>query len=162
MLASTIALGLIAGLIAGGQWDRLARLRIAWWPVLAIALGIRLAALFLGEVGLAVYLVSFGTIITGAYANRRLPGVPLFLVGASLNFLVVLLNGGMPIDPATAAYAGTYIPQDGLHITLSESTRLAAIADVVPVQWLQRVYSPGDVLLALGGFWLPFAALRTN
>lgn len=160
MLASTIALGLAAGLAAGGRWERLARLRIVWWPVLVLALGIRLAALFLGEVGLLAYLISFAAIVAGSFANRRLPGVPFFLVGASMNFLVVLLNSGMPIDPATAAFAGTYIPHDGLHITLTGDTRLPMLADVVPVPWIQRVYSPGDVLLAAGGFWMPFAVLR--
>ena len=160
MLASTIVLGIAAGLVSGGRWERLAELRFKWWPVLAIALGIRLAALFLGEVGLVPYLLAFAALIAAALADRGLPGMAFVIAGASLNFAVVLANGGMPIDPATAAGAGTYIPQDGLHIPLGGGTRLPFLADVIPVPWIQRVYSPGDLLIATGGFVLPFAASR--
>jgi hypothetical protein len=66
----------------------------------------------------------------------------------------------MPVDPAALASAGGSITQDGLHIQLDQGTRLAFFADVIPLPWIGRVYSPGDLLLAAGGFVLPFAASR--
>ena len=45
-------------------------------------------------------------------------------------------------------------------IELDGATRLPFFSDVIPVPPIGRVYSPGDLLLATGGFVLPFAASR--
>jgi hypothetical protein len=84
----------------------------------------------------------------------------LIATGAALNASVTLLNGGMPIDPTAASIAGVAARSDGLHVVADGSTRLSVLADVIPVSWLGHVYSVGDVLLALGGFWLPFRWIR--
>ncbi|MEK7860856.1 MAG: DUF5317 family protein, partial [Chloroflexota bacterium] len=76
------------------------------------------------------------------------------------NLVGVAANGGMPVDAAAMAAVGVSMPSDRLHIPLDASTRLAALADFIPVPVVRGVYSPGDVLLAVGGFWLPFTWLR--
>jgi hypothetical protein len=84
----------------------------------------------------------------------------LIAAGALLNLVVVLVNGGMPVDPAAAALAGTALRgDDPLHHALDAATRLPFLADVIPLPPLRNVYSAGDVAIAAGGFWLPFRSL---
>lgn len=160
MLASGIGLGIAAGLALGGRFARITSLQIRWLPALVIAVVTRLLAPSLGDLAAAAYVVAFAGIVAVAIANRRLPGMGYVAAGSALNLLVVAANGGMPVDPEAAAFANVGVPEDGLHRTLDQETRLPLLADVIPVGLFRSVYSVGDVLLAFGGFWLPFIWLR--
>lgn len=161
MLASGVALGVAAGWIAGGrQLARLGDLRIRWWPLLAAAVALRLAAPLAGDLAAVAYVVGFAGVVAVAVADRRLPGMTLIAAGAALNCIVVAANGGMPVDQAAMAAAGTMMPADRLHLQMTDASRLAVLADRIPLAPFRNVYSIGDVLLALGGFWLPFAWMR--
>lgn len=160
MLISSLALGVAAGVAFGGRFSRLAQLEIAWWPVLVASVGVRMVAPAVGTFAAAFYLVAFAGVAAVAIANRSLPGMTLIAAGSALNLIVVAANGGMPVDPVAVAAAGATMPADRLHIALDLSTRIAVLADVIPVPIIRGVYSAGDLLLALGGFWLPFAWLR--
>lgn len=161
MLASAIALGVIVGWLGGGRrFDRLAELRISWWPLLALAAALRAVAPLLGDLSVAAYVVAFGGIAAVALADRRIPGMSLIAAGATLNAIVVAANLGMPVDPAALTAAGTTMPGDRLHIELGPGTVLPQLADVIPVAPFRGVYSVGDVLLAFGGFWVPVAWMR--
>lgn len=160
MLASAIVAGVLAGLAFGGRASRLGELHVIWWPLLVAAIAARLGAPLLGDLGLAVYLGAFAGIVAVASRNARLPGMPLIATGAGLNLLVIALNGAMPVDPAAVSAAGTVMPTDVLHEPLDEDTILVPLSDVIPAPMVRNVYSVGDVLLAAGGFWLPFAWLR--
>lgn len=160
MLASGIALGVLAGLALGGRLGHLAELRIAWWPLLAVAVALRLAAPALGDLAAVGYVLAFTAIVAVAVVDRTLPGMTAIALGATANLVVVAANGGMPVDASALVAAGASMPSDRLHVPLDASTRLAALADFIPVPVVRGVYSPGDVLLAVGGFWLPFTWLR--
>lgn len=160
MLASGVALGVAAGWLSGGRIARLGVLRLAWWPLLALAIALRLTAPLTGDLAATAYIVAFGAIVVVALANRPLPGIPAIAAGAAVNLVVVAANGGMPVDAAALTAAGASMPSDRLHVELSTSTRLSFLADVVPLALFRSVYSVGDVLLAAGGFWLPFAWMR--
>jgi len=161
MLASAIALGVAAGWLAGGQdLRRLGDLRIRFWPLLAFAVVLRALAPLFGDLSAVAYVAAFGSIAVAAFADRALPGMTAIVAGATLNWLVVAANGGMPVDPVALAAAGVTMPNDRLHIELGPATRLPQLADVIPLGLFRSVYSVGDVLLAIGGFWLPFAWLR--
>ena len=99
-----------------------------------------------------------GTAVAAA-ANYKLIGALFVAFGGSLNLAVVLLNRGMPVDVAALAVAGVQMPRDALHVVLDASMRLAPLADVIPVPLVRSVYSVGDVLIAVGGFLVPFAIL---
>ncbi|MGH2498600.1 MAG: DUF5317 family protein [Candidatus Limnocylindria bacterium] len=160
MLASAVALGVAAGLAFGGDWRRLARVRIRAWPLLAAAFAIR-AVGFAVPLPPALYLAALAAIVAVALLNARLPGALLVAFGTALNVAVIALNGGMPVDAAAALAAGAeQRVGDGLHVPLTDTTLLPFLADVIPVPLVRGVYSAGDVVIALGGFWLPFAALR--
>lgn len=160
MLISSVVLGIAAGLALGGRFSRLGQLQIAWWPILIVAVALRLIAPALDPISVALYLIAFAGIGAVAIANRAVPGMLLIGGGSALNLVVVAANGGMPVDPAAAAAAGAVMPGDRLHLALDSSSRLPLLADVIPVPIVRGVYSAGDVLLAFGGFWVPFAWLR--
>lgn len=160
MLVSSVALGTVAGLVFRGDWRNLRELRIAWWPVAVLALGVRLVGLL---VGLPVWAHVTAIVLVAAVAarNRRLAGATLVALGSSLNAIVILLNGSMPFDATAAAAVGAAtLENDALHQPLGPHTRLPWLGDVLPLGLFRAVYSVGDVIIAVGGFWIPFAALR--
>ncbi|MBI2774255.1 MAG: DUF5317 family protein [Chloroflexi bacterium] len=159
MLISGVVLGVVAGWATGGRIARLGDLRISWWPLLAVAIAIRIVAPMFGD-SLIAWVIGFALIIIVALVDRHLPGMAAIASGAALNLLVVLANGAMAVDPAAAATVGATIHSDGLHRALREGDVLTFLADRIPVAPIAGVYSVGDVFLALGGFWVPFAAMR--
>ncbi len=159
MLASAVALGLLAGFARRGSFARLARLRIEWWPLLAAAVALRLAGGLLGDLAVVAYLVAFAAIVAVAVANRRLNGAWLIAAGASLNLIAVAVNGSMPVSADAISAVGGPFPRDPLHSVLDASTRLPYLTDVIPFPVVRTAYSVGDVLIALGGAWLSFAAV---
>lgn len=160
MLASGIALGITAGLAFGGRLERLGRMHVDWWPLLLVAVLLRVAVPLWTTTAYAAYVTAFALVVAVALLNHAMPGMRAVAVGAGLNLLVVAANGGMPVSPTGALAAGASIPADGLHHELSDHTQLVLLADVIPVALIRGVYSVGDCVLALGGFWLPFVWLR--
>lgn len=162
MLASSIALGTIAGIVFGGKWRGLRELRLEWLPLTIVALIVRILGLIF-PLPLAVYLTAIVVIAAVALRNFRLPGAVLIGVGSMLNALVITLNGGMPVDAAAAAaVSAAPILNDRLHTTLDAGTQLPWLADILPLPIFRNVYSAGDVLIAAGGFWVPFGLLRAK
>ena len=159
MLASAVALGLLAGFARGGSFARLARLEVAWWPVLGAAILLRLGAGLFGDLAVLAYLIAFAGIVAVALANRSLPGAWLIAAGAALNLVVVAANGAMPVSAEAISAVGGAFPRDQLHSVLDGSSRLPFFADVIPFPVIRTAYSVGDVLIALGGAWLSFAAV---
>ena len=106
-----------------------------------------------------------------AWINRKLPGFQLLFLGLLSNFLVIGLNGGMmPLPPENAALL--IPPGSDLHleigqragvgkdvILLKENTKLWFLGDVFMLpEWINYplAYSPGDILISIGAFWLLF------
>jgi MFS family permease len=161
MLASGVAAGIIVGVAFGGDWRRLATFSLKLWPVLVLAVGLRLVGAFaFPDAPLALYLVSLFGVAVVACWNWRVPGALLIAVGTSLNLIVVALNAGMPYDPVVAAAVGAPPPNDALHVLLRSDTRLEFLSDVIPVGPIHSVLSLGDFLNALGGFLIPFMWLQ--
>lgn len=82
----------------------------------------------------------------------------LFLTGMTLNSLAIAANGGMPFSTTAARWAGltetqieTYVVG---HPPLTGESRLAPLADVLPVPGLHAVASVGDLLIFAGLPWL--------
>lgn len=161
MLASGVAAGIIAGVAFGGDWRRLATFNLKLWPVLVLAVVLRLVGDFvLINSPLALYFVSLLGVAIVAGWNWRVPGALLIAAGTLLNLLVAALNLGMPYDPAAVAVAGAPPPTDGLHVPLTSDTRLVFLSDVIPITAIHNVLSLGDFLNAVGGFLIPFMWLQ--
>jgi uncharacterized protein DUF5317 len=162
MLVSGLVAGLVLGLASGGNLRNLAKVSVTLSPALIAGVIARLAAPFLGGLAFAASIAGLLLVAIVALANRALPGAWLIAFGALLNGVVTLLNGGMPIDPGALALLGKAPPSDGLHVILGPDTRLPFLADVLLIPVIGNIYSVGDVVLAVGGFWMVFRLVRSR
>ena len=180
MLIGGIALGLIAGFLAGGSLANLfantRRLRLLSVLVLGaiVRFGTELAlnnGIALAEsIRLPLFAVAFSLLLVGCWANRHEPGFSLAFVGIASNLVPVLLNGGyMPIWTPSLLAAG-FTPADvqtHFHTILppgldaSFILRAGPLGDVIPIPLpiVQNVASIGDVFLASGLAFFGFASL---
>ena len=160
MLVSGVAAGIAAGVAFGGDWRRLGSLTLHYWPILALAVVLRVIGVLIPTSPPQLYLSALVFVAIVAALNWRLPGALLVAVGTFMNVAVVALNSGMPFDPASAADAGIPFPTDGLHVQMSSGTVLPFLGDIVPVAIAGGLYSIGDFLIAFGGFFIPFSWLQ--
>ena len=103
-------------------------------------------------------------LVAFAVANIRKPGIPLVLVGLAMNWLVIGLNSGMPVD-ATALKdnaAVTRLQREGgsKHHPMTEADTLTGLGDGIWVPGLREIYSPGDLALYAGVAWFIAAGMR--
>lgn len=162
-LLAAIALGVAIGLARGGSLARLERVRLRALPLLFGAVGIQVAATFVNEpldgwISFSLVLTSFAFVFTFAIANRTNIGMPLVAVGAFCNFLVILVNRGMPVSLDASRAAGLGNPfaghtktlTKGAHRVLTDSSRLTFLSDIIPLRIGAQVVSAGDLLIWAG------------
>jgi hypothetical protein len=137
------------------------RLRLPGLAVGGIALQVAIISLVpAGPAGFheALHLVSYALLGACAWANRRIPGVPLVVLGGLLNAIAITANGGvMPADPDLVVDAAQRGGEAFVNSGVVESPRLLFLGDVLatPRSWpLANVYSVGDLLIVLGAFVL--------
>ncbi len=162
MLVSGLLAGFVLGLASGGDWRRLARLDLKLWPALFVGVVARAVAPFLGELALSASIAGLVLVALVALVNRGMPGAWIIGLGSLLNTVVTLINGGMPVDPGAIAVSGKAAPSDGLHVILGPGTQLPFLADVLLIPVVKNIYSVGDVVLAIGGFWMVFRLVRSR
>ena len=155
MLVSGLVLGLIGGFLAGGDIRNFRRVELRGLPLVLIAIVARFAVPLAPQ---PIFFASLALVGVAALWNRNLPGAWLIALGAFMNALVVAANGAMPVDGLAAAQVGSQGAHDQAHVVLGPETRLAFLADIIPL--VRSVYSPGDVVSAIGGFWLVLRTMR--
>jgi hypothetical protein len=160
MLVSGLVAGFVLGLATGGNWRDLRKFDLKAWPMLVAGVIARAAAPFLGALALGGSIAGLILVAFVAIVNRALPGAWLVALGSLLNAAVTLVNGGMPVDPGAIAASGKAAPSDGLHVLLAPETRISFLADVLLVPLVNNIYSVGDLLIAIGGFWMSFRLLK--
>ena len=164
-----ILVACLVGVARGGTMSNLAQLHLDSWPLVFVALLVQAAGAFASALDIpnpgllyVLGMVGSAALITVFVArNRALPGMALIALGFVLNALVVVANGAMPVDQAAAdrvgiSTEGLYRNADAKHELADSTTRLRALADVIPVPMpgpFRRggnVVSAGDVVLAAG------------
>ncbi len=109
-----------------------------------------------------VYAAAIAALIAWtAWHIRVVPGVWVVTAGAAMNLVVILANGArMPVAPALA---GVLVQRGhvGQYVLMSSNTNLNWLADWIGFPSpLRGVYSPGDLLIALGIGVVTFLAVR--
>jgi len=160
MLASGVAAGIAAGIAFGGEWRRLSTFTLHLWPLLIIGSSLRLVGYLVPAPPLAVFFTGLFCIAVVAARNWRLPGAALISLGTFSNALVVLLNSGMPYDAPIATAISALPQENGLYVAIGTTTVFPFLADIIPVGIVHGMYSIGDVLIAFGGFLIPFLWLQ--
>jgi len=175
LLLYSIAAGLLLGRLAGGRLDGLATVRFRLAP---LALGGLLFQLVLfspiadervGDAGPVLYVASTLVVLVALLSNLRLPGLWVLAVGAALNLVAIVANGGyMPSSPeAWMALNGLREVPTEVYTNstlMTSATAFPALGDIFvfprPLP-LANVFSIGDVLIAVGAIVFLVRQMRT-
>jgi hypothetical protein len=163
-LAIVIFLALASAVLRGGRLVNLGDIELRAWWLLFLAFGLQLATAVVPEggdwdwAGLTMVLVSFGLLMILVLLNRTKPGMWIAGLGVLMNFVVIAVNGGMPVLAGAAEVASGFTVSDPdlsgtfKHVLLDESSELTFFADVIPLRLIGfgEVISLGDIFLALG------------
>jgi hypothetical protein len=163
-LAIVLFFALAISMLRGGHLVNLGDIELSAWWLLFIALGLQFGTGWLPDepwsetAGVLMILGSFLLLMVLVVANRAKPGMWIAGLGVLMNFIVIAVNGGMPVlagaaevasgfEVSTPDLTGTY-----KHILLDEASRLTFLADVIPLRLagIGEVISLGDIFLALG------------
>jgi MFS family permease len=178
VLVGGILLGLVLGLLVGGNIWNLATVRLRWIGVLLLAVVVRFgteAAIGNGieiaeQLRLPLFALAYAMLLAGLWANRAHPGMSLAFVGILCNLVAISLNGGrMPIWEPSLLAAGL-TPEDArtvFHTLLPAALdanflrHAGPLADVIPipVPFVRNVASVGDLFLASGLAFFLFATV---
>lgn len=145
----------------GGRLSNLADIRLRMWWLLPLGFILQLVAGFIDEsmtsLAVGLILISYLPLLGMVWLNRDRPGMWLTGLGILMNFMVISLNGGMPVlQEAAAIAAGSdqvgSVAEGYKHVVLAPETLFPFLADVIPVRIFGagQVISLGDVLLAVG------------
>jgi hypothetical protein len=108
----------------------------------------------LGAAAHWLHLLSYALLGACAWANRRIPGVPLIALGGLLNVIAITANGGvMPADPALIVHAAQAGGHGFVNSGVVAHPRLLFLGDnfATPRDWpMANVYSIGDFVILTG------------
>jgi hypothetical protein len=160
LVAIIVLAGLGAGFVARGSLRNFERVRIHWWAVALLGLGLQAIPVpdrFGSRVAVGLLLASYLLLIGFAWVNRRLPAAPLILIGLAMNATVIAANQGMPVSEAAIRTAGTTGEamltgiEGTKHHLMTDEDVLTALADVIPVPPpIGVIVSIGDLFLYAG------------
>ncbi|MHB0869093.1 MAG: DUF5317 domain-containing protein [Chloroflexota bacterium] len=182
ILVFAVVIGVGVALLRGGAFRRLAdlQIRLGWLALLALL--VQMYVIYYPAERIQMERSLHAALMMGSYAiltivvlaNRRLPAMSVIGLGLILNLAVMGSNGGfMPVTREAILTTGTrtadQLPADGerLHrskdvLLPSDQTQLWILSDVITAPDsvpLARVYSIGDLVVALGTFLLLQAAM---
>jgi hypothetical protein len=143
--------------LRGGDLGRLAdiRLRGLWIPVIALVLQVGITVLVTGGSPLmhrVLHIATYVMIGLFLWANRRLPGVRIVGLGALLNTIAIVANGGvMPASATAERLSGLHLRAGFDNSAHLNHALLGFLGDVIP--WpgpLHNVLSVGDLIIFAG------------
>lgn len=144
----------LVGRLRGGRLKNLAGIHARAWWLLLIGLAMQTVAAYLPPdrrtLAVGLLLGSYLPILLMVGINRNETGMWIAGIGIVMNFIVISLNGGMPVLPAAIEIAGGSITAEiaGKHVLLDASTVVPFLGDIIPLPG--SVISLGDVFLAIG------------
>lgn len=160
-----LLVGVVLGLITGGNIDNFARLKFRWPVVVLVAVVVREVVLLtpVGRIEGAqyVYVLALAAIVAWTILHfDRLPGIWLVTAGGLANLTVILANGGRM--PVAAELAGALLHRGhiGQYTLLGAGTNLNFLADWISIGPIPEAYSPGDLLIGVGIAVVVFFGVR--
>ncbi|MCL5263873.1 MAG: DUF5317 domain-containing protein [Chloroflexi bacterium] len=177
ILPAAIVIALITAAVRGGSLRHLAdlRLRFGWMFLLAFFLQAYVVYFPAGkdtaafDIGRGLLVSSYLLLLMAVCLNWHLAAMRLLGPGLILNFVAILANGGyMPVAPESLTQSGyqnlVSVLEPGSRVFLTKDVliprdeiQLYALGDifVLPLpKPIASVFSPGDVLIAIGTFLL--------
>ena len=158
--AGVLAIGVAIGMARGGTISALRSVRPRWWGLLAAGFGLQALAenVAFGQAA-SVAVIGMFALVVGLAINAAIRGALITAFGVTLNLVVLVVNGSVPIrfeslEPAGLIDAGTQRAQVSSvgHLLELETanTRLGALGDTIPVGLLGSVISIGDLVTFAG------------
>jgi hypothetical protein len=176
LFALVIAFAILVGYLTGGRLSRFESMRLRWWWLAIVGLGIQFVPLPEGTSGTdllvrtIVLSLSYTLLVVFAAVNVRVPGMVLVLIGLACNFAVIAANGGMPVRAEALRDSGqedvlALLEEDGAakHHLMTDEDVLTFLGDVIAVpQPVGQAISVGDVFIYAGLIWLIVGAMRAR
>jgi hypothetical protein len=177
ILVIALIAGLLIGFASGGNFAAITTLRLRWLPLLFVAILTQLAIFsfvggrggFVHDVGPYIHIATLLATLFFMSRNLHIPGMKIIMVGAALNALVIIVNGGFMPSPADrladagrlakvekaddAVLSNSKVAPSGTGLFIDGDAPLLILGDIfaVPHGWpLANVFSIGDVLIDLG------------
>lgn len=175
-LLIAVAVGVLVGLLTGGSLTNVVNVRFRALPLLLVALFVQVLIFtpLLGtlevihEIGPYIYIATMIATVAAIVLNFHVPGMKIVALGAALNTLAIIANGGfMPSPESALRDAGRleYVGEnqagqaDGENVLSNskiadDGSNLLFLGDVLVIPEglpLSNVFSIGDVLIAIGG-----------
>jgi hypothetical protein len=176
LLLYSIAAGLTIGRILGGRVRNLEHVHFVWWQLALAGLFVQLV-LFAGPVeerigseGSLIYVLSTLAVLVALLRNLRLPGLAIIAMGAILNLIPVLANGGaMPSAPEAwlqlTGVAALPVTHFSNVVLIGPDTLFPFLGDVFvfprPLP-MANVFSIGDAVIAVGAVVFLARAMRSE
>ena len=160
----SLAPALAVGSLLGGRLSALSDLHVRFAPLAIVAFAVQLVNPP-GRWPLVLLLGSFVLLSVVALANLRTTGFAIVLVGVAMNFAVIAVNGGMPVDRDAIVASGQAATLEALeegagmkHHLARPDDRLRFLADVIALPApVAQVISLGDIF-TYGGIAVVVAA----
>ena len=155
--AIVVAAGAVAGWAQGGRLKNVSGSALALLPVIWLALALQLGAQFIpaerSMIAYGLVIASYAAVFAFAGANWRVAGMPLIALGGAMNYLVILLNQGMPVSPEMIARVGVDVENAravirGKHVLATDGTHLPVLGDRIPL--FGEIVSVGDLVILAG------------
>ena len=174
MLYSIVA-GLVLGRMLGGRVSNLERVRFSWWQLALAGLVVQGVIFFspaqgvVGDAGPAIYVLSTVAVLLALLRNLRLPGLAIIAVGAILNLIPIVTNGGyMPSSPEVwlELTGVAAVPVEGYSnvVLTGPGTWFPFLGDIFmfprPLP-MATAFSLGDAVIAVGAVVFLVSAMRT-
>jgi hypothetical protein len=174
-----LLVALVVALLTGGRLTHLAETPIRLGYLILVALWLQImifstwwqaGAVRAGYTG-PLYILSLAILLWAVWLNRHVPGILVIGAGLLLNALVIVANGGaMPASLDALKAAGILQPDatfESLRVTnsslIQEGTPLWFLGDIFAVPGyipLANVFSAGDIVIGVGGFYFLLANSR--
>ena len=160
MLLVAVILSVLTVPSAGGSLSALGRVRLRYPVAIFGALAIQIAIISVAPGGSpwlhrVLYVGSYALAAVFVVANRRVVGMRVLALGATLNVVAIVANSGvMPASRSALRFAGTLTTSTKfLNSAAVSHPRLLFLGDILPVPHaipFANVYSIGDVCIAVG------------